>query len=84
MYWFCSANKDDFIGRVTNELFLRPMSRKTGIDLSKNLHVGIRNDVIIAAGSDVTKIVQDNIVVGGNPVHIIGSFDTFVSKRRKA
>ena len=45
-------------------------------------NVEIGNNVIIAAGSVVTKSIPDNVVVGGNPAHIIGSFDTFVSKRR--
>ena len=41
----------------------------------------IGNNVIIGAGSVVSKNVPDNTVVAGNPIRTICSFDEFVHKR---
>lgn len=43
--------------------------------------IKIGNNVIVAAGSVVTKNVPDNVVVGGNPAKVIESFEEFVKKR---
>ena len=39
--------------------------------------VHIENNVIVAAGSVVTKSVPEGSIVGGNPAKIIGSFETY-------
>lgn len=44
-------------------------------------NVKIGNNVIIAAGSVVTKDVSDNSVVGGNPAKKISTFDTYLENR---
>lgn len=43
--------------------------------------VKIGNNVIVAAGSIVTKDVPDNSVVAGIPARIIESFDDYLAKR---
>ena len=43
--------------------------------------VRIGNNVVIAAGSVVTKDVPDNSVVAGNPARVIESFDDYINKR---
>lgn len=42
--------------------------------------VTVGNNVIIAAGSIVTKSVPDNVVVGGNPAKILCSIDDYLRK----
>lgn len=42
--------------------------------------VTIGNDVIIGAGSVVTKSIPDRTIVGGNPAKIIGNIDDFENK----
>lgn len=39
--------------------------------------VTIGSNVIVAAGSVVTKSIPDNTIVGGNPAKVIGSFSDF-------
>ena len=66
---------------------------KTGIEIFDNVFIGahaiimggikIGPNVIIAAGSVVTKDVPENSVVGGNPARVIGTFDDYVKKRAK-
>lgn len=46
--------------------------------------VRIGNNVVVAAGSVVTKDVPDNSVVAGNPAKVIESFDEYLKKRYKA
>lgn len=46
-------------------------------------NVKIGNNVIIAAGSVVTKDVPSNSVVGGNPAKVISTFDEYVNTRKK-
>jgi len=41
--------------------------------------VVIEDNVIIAAGSIVTKSVPNGVVIGGNPAKIIGDYDTYKS-----
>ncbi|GAB3025467.1 hypothetical protein GCM10027051_32750 [Niabella terrae] len=45
--------------------------------------VSIGDNVIIAAGSVVTKSVPDNCIIGGNPAVIIGDFDNYREKMQK-
>ncbi|RUO37096.1 capsule biosynthesis protein CapG [Aliidiomarina taiwanensis] len=45
--------------------------------------VTIGNNVVVAAGSVVTKSIPDNSVVGGNPCKIIGDFNSFENKMLK-
>lgn len=44
--------------------------------------VNIGNNVVVAAGSVVTKDVPDGVIVGGNPAKIIGSFENLKEKRK--
>ncbi|MEV5025987.1 acyltransferase [Paenibacillus sp. LPE1-1-1.1] len=45
-------------------------------------NVRIGNDVIVAAGSIVTKDVPDNSIVAGNPAKIIGNTENYLEKHR--
>lgn len=45
--------------------------------------VTVGDNVLIAAGSVVTHSVQDNVVIGGNPAHVICSFDDYYQKNQK-
>jgi acetyltransferase-like isoleucine patch superfamily enzyme len=61
------------------------------IEIMNNVFIGcnstilggirIGNNVVIAAGSVVTKDVPDNSVVAGNPAKVIESFDDYMTKR---
>lgn len=44
--------------------------------------VTVGNNVLIAAGSVVTHSVPDNVVIGGNPAHIICSFEDYYEKNK--
>ena len=45
--------------------------------------VTISDNVIIAAGSIVTSsVLEENVIVGGNPAKIIGTWDRFVKKNQ--
>lgn len=46
-------------------------------------NVRIGPNAVIAAGSIVTKDVEENTVVAGNPAKVIGTFDNFVKKRQE-
>jgi len=46
-------------------------------------NVKIGPNVIVAAGSVVTKDVPENSVVAGVPAKVIGTFDEYMSKRKK-
>lgn len=46
-----------------------------------NVHIG--KNVIVAAGSIVTKDIPNNSIVAGNPAKIIGKFDDLKLKREK-
>lgn len=45
--------------------------------------VTIGNNVIVAAGSVITKSVPDGKIVGGNPAKIIGDIKSFENKMMK-
>lgn len=44
--------------------------------------VTVGNNVLIAAGSVVTHSIPDNVVIGGNPAHIICSFEDYYKKNK--
>ncbi|MCY9660253.1 acyltransferase [Paenibacillus chondroitinus] len=46
-------------------------------------NVTIGNDVIVAAGSIVTKNIPDNSIVAGNPARIIGKTSDYLEKHRE-
>lgn len=46
-------------------------------------NVKIGNDVIVAAGSIVTKDIPDNSVVAGNPAKVIGRTSDYIEKHRE-
>lgn len=45
--------------------------------------VSIGDNVLVAAGSVVTKSIPSGVVVGGNPAKIIGTVEDFVKKNEK-
>ena len=53
----------------------------TGAQIMPGVTIG--NNVLIAAGSIVTKSVPDNVVVGGNPARIICTIDEYIKKNEK-
>jgi maltose O-acetyltransferase len=46
-------------------------------------NVRIGNDVIVAAGSIVTKDIPENCVVAGNPANIIGKTSNYMEKHKE-
>ncbi|MFC0216463.1 acyltransferase [Paenibacillus chartarius] len=46
-------------------------------------NVRIGNDVIVAAGSIVTRDIPDNSIVAGNPARIIGKTSDYMEKHRE-
>jgi acetyltransferase-like isoleucine patch superfamily enzyme len=67
--------KLDYFGKVIikNNIYI-------GINCLIMPGVTIGNNVIVAAGSVVTKSIPDNSLVGGNPARIIGEVDSFFEK----
>lgn len=53
----------------------------TGTQIMPGVTIG--NNVLVAAGSIVTKSVPDNVVVGGNPARIICTIDEYIKKNEK-
>ncbi|CAH1207733.1 2,3,4,5-tetrahydropyridine-2,6-dicarboxylate N-acetyltransferase [Paenibacillus allorhizoplanae] len=45
-------------------------------------NVTIGNDVIVAAGSIVTKSIPDNSIVAGNPARVIGKTSEYIEKHK--
>lgn len=43
----------------------------------------IGNNVIVGAGSVVSGIFPDNVVIGGNPAHIICSLEEYTARRKE-
>lgn len=62
------------------------------VKIGNNVYIGtnslimpgviVGNNVLIAAGSVVTHSVPDNVVIGGNPAHIICSFEDYYEKNK--
>lgn len=52
-----------------------------GAIILPNTRIG--NRVIVGAGTIVAKDVPDNVVIAGNPFHIICTFDEYLEKNRK-
>ncbi|WJH32307.1 acyltransferase [Paenibacillus sp. CC-CFT747] len=46
-------------------------------------NVRIGNDVIVAAGSIVTKSIPDNCIVAGNPARVIGKTSDYLEKHKQ-
>lgn len=67
------------VGRVTigNEVFV-------GADAIILPNVAIGDNVIVAAGSVVTKDVPSNCLVAGNPARIIGTYVDYLNRQRTA
>lgn len=51
-----------------------------GADAKILYNVNIGSNVIIAAGSIVTKNIPDNSIVAGIPARVVGSFDEYEKK----
>ena len=82
---------DSMLNNISDEKF----SYNAGcIEVMNNVFIGanstilpnirIGSNVIIAAGSVITKDVPDNSVVAGVPAHIIETFDEYLEKRKKS
>ena len=52
----------------------------TGVRILPNVKIG--NNVVVGAGAVVTKDIPDNCVAAGVPCKVIGTFDSWVEKRR--
>ena len=81
----------DVIHYMLNGLGRGQFTEKVGcIDIGDNVFIGsnsqimydvkIGNNVVIAAGSCVTKDIPDNSVFGGGPAKVIGDFESLVYK----
>ena len=45
--------------------------------------VTIGDNVLVAAGSVVTKSFASNVVIGGNPARVLSSFEDYYGKNKK-
>lgn len=65
--------------------YMRPIEIMDNVFIGCNStilpNVRIGNNVVIAAGSVITKDVPDNSVVAGNPARVIETFNEFIEKR---
>ncbi|MBP5441380.1 MAG: acyltransferase [Fibrobacter sp.] len=70
--------KFDFFGKINigNYVYIG-----TGAMIMAGVSVG--DNVLIAAGSVVTKSIPSNVVVGGNPAKILCPLDVFVERNMK-
>lgn len=89
---FCTH---DAIRHVLMYKYKKEFSKNVGcIEIMNNVFIGsgsiilpnvrIGENVVVAAGSVVTKDIPANSVVGGNPAKKIGEFNNLVQKREKA
>lgn len=63
------------------------------VKIGNNVYIGtnslimpgviVGDNVLIAAGSVVTRSIPDNVVIGGNPAHVICSFDDYYAKNKQ-
>ena len=60
---------------IGENLWMTPRVDTISIDITRPSLVTIGNNVVIGAGSVVTKNVPDNVVVAGNPSRIIKHLD---------
>ena len=85
----------DVVHKMLNnipELDYTFQEKQGSINIGNNVFIGentrilynvtIGNNVIVWAGSVVTKALPDNTVCAGNPCRPIGSFGSFVEKRK--
>ncbi|MGM0934466.1 MAG: acyltransferase [Bacteroidota bacterium] len=70
--------KLDYFGKIE-------IGNYTYIGADSKIMAGVRigDDVIVGAGSVVTKTVEAGLIVAGNPARIIGETKTFVDKIQK-
>ena len=65
--------------------YMRPIEIMDNVFIGCNStilpNIKIGNNVVIAAGSVVTKDIPDNSVVAGNPARVIETFEEFIQKR---
>lgn len=84
----------DIIDNVLNNLGKGWFNYNSGcIEVMDNVFIGsnatilpnvkINSNVIIAAGSVVTKDVEENTIVAGSPAKVVGKFDEYVEKRKE-
>jgi acetyltransferase-like isoleucine patch superfamily enzyme len=60
------------------------------IEIGNNVFIGVNtilmpgvriaDNVIVAAGTVVTKSIPSNVIVGGNPARVIGSYDDYAQR----
>ena len=76
--------KDIIKNSTKNRMYLGTIEIYDNVFIGANstimYNVKIGSNVIIAAGSVVTKDIPGGVVVGGNPAKIIGKFDDVIEK----
>lgn len=45
--------------------------------------VTLGSNILVAAGSVVTKSFMDNVVIGGNPAHVLSSIEEYYDKNKR-
>ena len=45
--------------------------------------VTLGSNILVAAGSVVTKSFMDNVVIGGNPAHVLSSIEEYYAKNKR-
>lgn len=74
LYRFASVNKENIFGRIVDKFFLRPLARKTGIDLNRNVQIGEGlivghvGRIIINSGAKIGNefVVAPGVVIGAD------------------
>ena len=95
----CVASNVTFITHDVSNLMLDNINEENYcynsgcIEVMNNVFIGanttilpnirIGSNVVIAAGSVITKDIPDNSVVAGVPAHVIETFDEYLEKRKK-